>query len=71
VATSVFQLKTELELLGHDVYVFTVSNPKQKEKEPHVYRMPSIPFVLLKERRVSCAFGKEMVPEDQGASFGM
>lgn len=59
VATSVFQLKKELELLGHDVYVFTVSNPKQKEKEPHVYRMPSIPFVLLKERRVSCAFAKK------------
>lgn len=59
VATSVYQLKKELELLGHEVYVFTVSNPKQKEKETHVFRMPSIPFVLLKERRVSCAFTKK------------
>ena len=59
VATSVYQLKKELELLGHDVYVFTVSNPNQKEAETHVYRMPSIPFILLKERRVSCAFAKK------------
>lgn len=59
VATSVYQLKKELEELGHEVYVFTVSNPHMKEKEEHVYRMPSIPCVLLKERRVSCAFARK------------
>lgn len=36
VATSVYQLKKELELLGHDVYVFTVSNPKQKEADGRI-----------------------------------
>ena len=30
VATSVYQLKKQLELQGNKVYVFTVSNPKQK-----------------------------------------
>ena len=56
VATSVYQLKKELEARGHQVYVFTVSNPAQKEKETHVYRMRSLPCILLKDRRVSCAF---------------
>lgn len=59
VATSVFQLKNELELSGHDVYVFTVSNPRLKEKEHNVYRMPSIPFILMKECRVSCSLTKK------------
>ena len=51
VATSVYQLKKELEARGHQVYVFTVSNPAQKEKETHVYRMRSLPCILLKDRR--------------------
>lgn len=54
VATSVFQLKKELERRGHTVYIFTVSNPRMKEKEENVYRIKSIPFVLLKDRRVGC-----------------
>lgn len=59
VANSVYQLKRELEKRGHQVYVFTVSNPLQKEKEEHVYRMKSMPFPLLKERRMSCAIPKQ------------
>ncbi len=55
VANSVFQLKKELEDRGHQVYVFTVSNPAVKEKEKHVYRMKSIACPLLKERRMSCS----------------
>lgn len=59
VATSVYQLKRELEANGNDVYVFTISNPMQKEKEEHVYRMKSIPFIFLKERRIGCSFAKK------------
>lgn len=55
VATSTYQLKSELEKKGHKVYVFTVSNPLVNEEEPCVFRMKSIPFELLKERRVGCA----------------
>lgn len=56
VATSVYQLKQELEANGNEVYVFTVSNPLQKEKEDHVYRIKSLPFFLLKDRRMAYSF---------------
>lgn len=59
VANSVYQLKKELEAKGNNVYVFTVSNPYMKEKENNVYRLKSIPCLLLKERRISCSILKK------------
>ena len=53
VANSAYQLKKSLEELGHNVYVFTVSNPNITEQEKNVIRMPSIPFIFLKDRRIS------------------
>lgn len=44
VATSVLILKENLERLGHQVYVFTTTDPDATENERNVYRMPSIPF---------------------------
>ncbi|TQR04660.1 glycosyltransferase family 4 protein [Psychrobacillus soli] len=44
VATSVLILKENLERLGHQVYVFTTTDPNATENERNVYRMPSIPF---------------------------
>ncbi|MFJ7971962.1 glycosyltransferase family 4 protein [Psychrobacillus sp. NPDC096389] len=44
VATSVLILKENLERLGHQVYVFTTTDPNAIEDESNVYRMPSIPF---------------------------
>lgn len=52
VATSVFMLKTELELLGHNVYVFTTTSPGSPEYEHNVFRVPSLPCILITERRV-------------------
>lgn len=52
VATSVFLLKKELEKRGHNVYVFTTTTPGAPEQEHNVYRVPSIPFVFITERRV-------------------
>ncbi len=52
VATSVYLLKKELEKRGHNVYVFTTTTPGAPEKEYNVYRVPSIPFVFITERRV-------------------
>ncbi len=54
VANSVYQLKEELERRGNNVFIFTVSNKDMKEAETNVFRMKSIPFILLKERRVGC-----------------
>ena len=52
VANSAWLLKRSLEALGHTVYVFTVSNPEAREKEKHVFRARSLPFLLLRERRM-------------------
>lgn len=52
VATSVYTLKGELEKRGHNVYVFTTTTPGAPEYEHNVFRVPSIPFILITERRV-------------------
>lgn len=51
VATSVYTLKNELENRGHNVYVFTTTTPGAPEHEYNVFRVPSIPFILITERR--------------------
>ncbi|MGY3778879.1 glycosyltransferase family 4 protein [Isobaculum melis] len=53
VATSVKTLKEELERRGHQVYIFTTSDPKADEYEENIYRLPSIPLISFKERRVA------------------
>lgn len=52
VATSVFMLKQELEALGHNVYVFTTTSPGSPDYEHNVFRVPSVPCLLITERRV-------------------
>lgn len=42
VTTSVVQLKEGLEKRGHNVIVITVDVPDYEEKDPNVYRLPSI-----------------------------
>lgn len=44
VASSVLMLKENLEILGHQVYVFTTTDPNAKRGETNVYRVPSLPF---------------------------
>lgn len=59
VANSTYELKKGLELLGHTVYIFTVSNPAAPLKdEAGVYRIASVPFPALKERRIGCTIPK-------------
>lgn len=52
VATSIKTLKEELEQKGHEVYIFTTTDPNAKEFEEDVIRMPSVPFVSFKDRRI-------------------
>ncbi len=42
VATSVSQLKSELEALGHNIYVYTVKHDKHQEDEFRITRWPSV-----------------------------
>lgn len=34
------------------MYIFTTTDPDAKEVEPRIIRMPSIPFISFKDRRV-------------------
>ena len=52
VANSVYMLKTELEEIGHNVYVFTTTTPGAPEFEHNVFRVPSLPCILITERRI-------------------
>ncbi|MCU9532938.1 glycosyltransferase family 4 protein [Streptococcus sp. CSL10205-OR2] len=53
VATSIYTLKTELEKLGHDVYIFTTTDKHVKRfEDPTIIRLPSIPFVSFTDRRI-------------------
>ncbi|AQP52998.1 1,2-diacylglycerol 3-glucosyltransferase [Vagococcus penaei] len=52
VSTSIRTLKQELEARGHEVYIFTTTDPNACDDEPRVIRMPSIPFIYFKERRI-------------------
>ncbi|MEG0254874.1 MAG: glycosyltransferase family 4 protein [Vagococcus sp.] len=52
VSTSIRTLKQELEARGHEVFIFTTTDPNVREVEERIIRMPSIPFISFKERRV-------------------
>ncbi len=52
VATSIQTLKETFEDNGHQVYIFTTSDPKA-EDENHVFRYESVPFLFFKDRRVA------------------
>lgn len=58
VASSTFELKKGLEKLGHSVYIFTVTNPTAPQHENQVYRITSVPFPMLKERRIGVTLSK-------------
>ena len=44
VTTAIVQAREELERRGHKVVVCTVANPGTVERDPGVYRFPSLPF---------------------------
>ncbi len=67
VASSVYTLSKELNRRGHQVYVFTVSEPRCRDKEHKskafairrveqgvvIFRLPSIPVTFLKPNRIA------------------
>ncbi len=61
VVTSVITLRCELQKLGHEVFIITVSAPKEKinknlEIEQNVIRIPSVPYKKWKELRIASPF---------------
>ncbi len=61
VATSSMTLKTELEKLGHKVYIITANDPSCKEKQPTVFRLPSMPFVFLPTHRMTYMYSPKLI----------
>lgn len=55
VATSIQTLKDALEAQGHQVYIFTTTDPKvdKDAEEPHIYRFSSLPYFGFKDRRLT------------------
>lgn len=53
VSTSIRTLKEELEKEGHEVYLFTTTDPEVKRYEdPTIIRLPSVPFISFTDRRI-------------------
>ena len=54
VATSIKTLRDELIAQGHNVYIFTSSDPRATDSpEDGIYRFASVPFVSFKDRRIA------------------
>ncbi|GAK31438.1 glycosyltransferase [Weissella oryzae SG25] len=55
VATSIQTLRRQLEAQGHQVYIFTSTDPKVKKGtlEANIYRFSSLPFAGFKDRRIA------------------
>lgn len=54
VATSIKLLKDQLIKNGHEVYIFTTTDPDAVE-EPGIIRLKSIPFASFEDRRIAIA----------------
>ncbi len=65
VTSSIFTLAESLRVRGHNVYVFTVSEPKeilrQVKADPCVYRFPSVPLFFLKPHRAVLPFSVRLI----------
>lgn len=55
VATSIKTLKETLEKQGHNVFIFTTTDPhlEKGKVEPNIFRFGSIPFVSFTDRRIA------------------
>lgn len=57
VGTSTYTLAKELRKLGHNVYIFTPSDPKNTdENEEDVIRMPSMPCIFIHQYRFGVVY---------------
>ncbi len=60
VANSVYTLKKELEERGHNVYVITTTTPGSPKHEYNVFRVHSMPFVFMRDRRVGMVYQRKL-----------
>ena len=64
VATSIKTLKDDLERKGHQVYIFTTTDPHVPDDavEPNLFRFTSVPFVSLPIGELRCADCSMLMP---------
>lgn len=56
VATSIKTLRDQLTAMGHEVYIFTTTDPQADEeadREQGIYRFRSVPFIYFTDRRIA------------------
>ena len=55
VATSIKTLKEALEKQGHNVFIFTTTDPHLEKGtiEPNIFRFSSVPFISFTDRRIA------------------
>ena len=61
VVSSIVTLEEQLKKQGHNVYIFTISHPQADDNKSYVYRIPSLPFVFLKDHRVGIIYSQKLV----------
>ncbi len=61
VVTSTVMLENELKKLGHNVYIFTVSDPSVKKPSPNVFRLPSMPLFFSPQHRVALLYPPKLL----------
>ncbi|MHC1747052.1 MAG: glycosyltransferase family 4 protein [Cellulosilyticaceae bacterium] len=61
VVSSIVTLEKELIKQGHNVSIFTISHPQAVNDPSYVYRLPSMPFVFLKDHRVGILYSVKTV----------
>lgn len=65
VTSSIYTLSESLREFGHNVYIFTVSEPHQMlsrlKKDPTIYRFPSIPIFFIKPHRAAAPFSTKLI----------
>jgi len=61
VATSTRLLEKELVKKGHNVYIFTTSDPNVKDSPKNVYRIPSAPLAFSPGNRFALFFSPRLL----------
>ena len=62
-------LKNELEKLGHNVTIVTVTDPNINTKKTDILRLPSIPFAVLPNFRVGSIYSRKAMKEIKKLGF--
>jgi len=61
VATSTQMLEKELVARGHNVYIFTTTDPHARTSPPNVFRLPSMPFIFLPTHRFGLIYPPKLL----------